>query len=170
MSYPDRSPDLVYDLASNQLATQIEAIDALDGKIAVLLSLASALLGIGAATFALHTSVVSGEKVNTLTHLDVAVLAVGIAVYIAISVQGIRAYFCKDWDIGPKPLAVWDQFETSRTDHAIKWGVANDLAYCFEDNDTAYRQKLDAIKWVFPGVAVETLAVVAAISLVAWGA
>jgi hypothetical protein len=170
LSYPNRSPDLVYDLASSQLSTQVEAIDALDGKIAVLLSLASALLGIAAATFALHVSVASGRSVNTLTHRDLVVLAVGIAVYIVISYKGIRAYFCKDWDIGPKALTIWDQFETDKSDDRIKWGAANDLIYAYEDNDAAYRGKLAAVKWIFPGVAVETLALVVAIALVAWGA
>jgi len=67
MPYPEhRDPRVLHQLAADQLHEQLSAIEGTDGKIAVLLSLASGLLGIAAATFALHTSATVGNHAETV--------------------------------------------------------------------------------------------------------
>jgi hypothetical protein len=59
--YPDRDPDLFYDLVRDRLARQHETIDALDGKISQLFALSTGLLGILTPVFAL-----TGESLTIL--------------------------------------------------------------------------------------------------------
>jgi len=170
MPYPEhRDPRVLHQLAADQLHEQLSAIEGTDGKIAVLLSLASGLLGIAAATFALHTSATVGNHAETVTATDLWVLGWGGAIYLFIVWKGVNAYFCRDWDVGPKPLQVWDRYKTEQSDFRIEWGVTNDLIYAWDDNRAAYEKKLAALSWIFTLVAAETILLVVAIGLVAAG-
>ena len=161
----------MYEAARDRLATQLNFIDAVDGKIAMLVSMASGLLGIAAAVFALHATTPSSKDAAApgLTGWQIGALTLGAVVYLGIVWFGIRAYSCRDWHVGPALDALWDQHKTNDTDDYIKWGVAVDTWLDFEHNLPTYTRKEEALRVVFVGAALETLVLVAAISLVATG-
>lgn len=165
--FPDRDPDLMYELARDYLGKELEFIDALDGKIAVLLSMASGILGIGAAVIALHATLIRHGQPNGLSGWPLVLLIGGAVVYAWVAWEGGRAYFCRDWNIGPSLDGVWKQLRTTASDDEVKWGVATDSWHDFEANLTAHDLKQDAVLKVFVGAAIETLILVTAIALVA---
>ena len=173
--FPDRDPQLMYEVATNRLATQLSFIDAIDSKIAMLVSMASAILGIAAAVFALHaiattTTAAGATKAVGLSGSEIATLAVGAVIYMVVVWFGMRAYFCRDWHVGPSLRALMKQHKGEDSDRKIRWGVAVDTWLDFEANLPMYNTKEKALRAVFVGAALETLALVAAISLVAAGA
>lgn len=157
----------MYEVARDRLSTQLNFIDAVDGKIATLVSMASALLGIAAAVFALHATSATPTKDNQgLTGSEIATLAVGALIYAVIVWHGMKAYLCRDWDVGPSLAALWKQHQTDDSDDRIKWGVAVDLWHGYDDNKPMSATKERALRIIFAGVALETLVLVGAISLV----
>src|SRR6266511_684895 len=97
--YPERDPDLFYELARDRLSVQLEAIDAVDNKMGLLASLASALMGILAAVVALR-----GRSLDTA---EIVVILLSALVYLRISYYAIRAYFSRSWKTGPTLKNVW---------------------------------------------------------------
>lgn len=172
--FPDRDPQLMFEVAKDRLSNQLSFIDALDAKLAVLVSVASALLAIAAAVFALHAATTTTTATGAIAAVgvsgwDLAVLAFGALVYALVAWFGGKAYRCRDWNVGPTLEALWDEHYTGDSDRRIKWGVAADMWLDYEHNQTAYTTKERALHWVFIGTALETVALVAAISLVAAG-
>ena len=161
----------MYEVARDRLATQLSFIDAIDGKIAMLVSMASALLGIAAAVFALHATASSGQAGSGpstgLSGSEIGTLAIGAVIYAVVVWRGMQAYFCRDWHVGPSLAALWGQHKTTDSDDYIKWGVAGDTWLDFEANLPMYNTKESALRLIFVGTALETLVLVAAISLVA---
>lgn len=168
-TFPTRDPQLMYEVARDRLSTQLDFIDAIDGKIAMLVSIASALLGIAAAVFALHTTSapVAGHADGGLSGWEIATLVIGAVSYTVVVAFGMNAYLCRDWDVGPSLRALWDQHGSADSDERIKWGVAVDTWLGYEANKPTYDTKERALKVAFFGTALETLVLVAAISLVA---
>jgi hypothetical protein len=161
--FPDRDPSLFYDLAKDQLGTQLATIDALDNKIGMLVGLGSALLGIVAAVFALTASA-SGEPISTPQACTLA--ATGVA-YAFVAYWGVKAYFCRNWNIGPKLQQVWDDLLGDATDERIRWGVANSNWAFRERNLKAENTKADALTGIFVAVVIQAALVGAALALVA---
>src|SRR5437660_3325901 len=98
-AYPERDPDVYYDLARERLAVQLETLDAIDNKVGLLFSTSSALLGILAAVFAL--------KPDRLGLLEYVALGAFVALYLVVCWQSERAYRCRDWNTGPDVQQVY---------------------------------------------------------------
>lgn len=82
-AYPDRDPQLFYELTRDRLASQLILLSALEQKIGLLIGLSSALLGILAAGFALSGS---------LGGLGILLLLAVSAVYVVAAYKGSHAY------------------------------------------------------------------------------
>jgi hypothetical protein len=162
--YPDRDPQLFYELARDRLATQLATIDALDSKIGLLFSLASGLLGILAAVFAVNS--VAGD--GSLTKAEVGVfIAAGVA-YVFVAWASVTAYVARSWKTGPRLDEVW--VDMWRDDDALlTWKVGNDLRGFYELNVPGQKKKEDALLVVFAGVIIQTALLALAVPLVVVG-
>jgi hypothetical protein len=156
--YPDRDPGLFYELARDRLAMQLGSIDALDSKIGLLISLASGLMGLLAAVFALR-----GEQPDSG---ELALIGVATLVYLVASGIGIRVYFCRSWKLGPDLRQVWDALWGEDDDRRLKWDVANSFWSFYEKNRSGQRTKEDALPFILIAVVIQTLLVVLALFLV----
>jgi hypothetical protein len=164
--YPDRDPQLMYELAKEGLASQLESVNALDGKIAMLVSLASALLGITAAVYALRAATKSGS-VPALTSGEVATLVVGGVAYLVVAAKGLWAYFVHTWSGAPDLDAIWEKQKGDLSNARLKWEVANDFMYSADDNQSALDSKVRALRIIFAGTVVESIVLVISLFLVA---
>lgn len=161
-NYPRRDPQLFYELARERLASQLSAIDSLDNKIGMLVSLASGLIAILAAVFALRGKPFGSAEYTTLS--------VSVLVYLATSVYGIKAYWTRPWSVGPALIAVWNRLWGDDDDELAKWKTANDFRGYYERNRPAQRMKETALPWILAGVVTQTLCLVLTLCLVAAGA
>lgn len=157
--YPDRDPGFFFEIARDRLVTQLESIGSLDNKIGLLFSLGSALLGILAAVFAVRPEGLGAVAVASL-------IGSGFS-YCFVAWHGIRAYLIQEWNVGPSLRQVWRDAWTDVDDALLKWRVANVYWSDYEKNQTAVRQKEDALIRVFAGIIVQSLLLAAALVLVA---
>src|SRR5689334_14736737 len=110
--YPPRDADLFFELARDRLATQLENIDAVDNKIGVLVSLASALMGILAAVVALRT--------DSLDGLEITVIGLSALTYLVVAFKSFEAYRAQRWKTGPNLRQVWDALWSDADDRLVK--------------------------------------------------
>jgi hypothetical protein len=160
--FPQRDPDLFFELARDRLNTQLSSIDALDSKIGVLFSLSSGLLGILAAVVALRSA---GEEAISRPVWGLLVAA-GVA-YAFVACSAVRAYRARSWGVGPSLLKTWNALWGEDTDARIKWRVANRIWADYENNRRAVRTKTDSLLMAFTGVIIQSLLLVLALVLVA---
>ena len=163
--YPEGDPQLIYELAKERLSTQLDSVESLDTKIGMLVSLASALLGIAAAVYALRAATKSGA-VPPLTHGQIATLVAGTALYLIVAASGLWAYFVRGWEGAPDVNSVWSR-QTRHNGVALKWEVANDYIHSCEENASKVRQKVVALRIVFVCVILESLVLATSLYLVA---
>lgn len=160
--FPDRDPDVFYELAKDRLAAQLALIDALDNKIGLLFSLSSGLLGILAGVLALR----GGQ----LDLADWITVGASTGVYVLVAFWCQRAYFGRDWDAGPSLQEVYDDlFDRLKDDKRLKWGLAADFWNYHDNNLPAQKAKQCLLRPVLAGVTVQTLTLVLTLFLVAAG-
>jgi hypothetical protein len=161
--FPAGNPDVFYGLSREQLAIQLETLDAVDNKVGLLFSTSSALLGILAAVFALRS--------NDLGLLEYASLGAFVALYVFISWQSERAYRARDWKTGPSLKQVYAQYKRlgASDDRDLKWRIANHLRIDYERNQKLANLKTDALQLILPCVIGQTLILVLALIAVAEG-
>jgi len=158
--YPQRDPDLFYELARDRLNTQLSMLSAVDDKIGLLVSLGSALLGIHAAVLA-----VSGA----LGAVDIVFLILALGAYAFVAFPGFEAYRARYWSVGAKLDRVWADLWTEADDATLKWRVANTTWAYYRQNQAAHEAKGGALRMVFIAVLLQTLLVVLALALVGAG-
>ena len=160
--YPDRDPQLFYELAKDRLATQLGIIDAVNNKIGLLVSLASALMGILVAVFAL--------RANAFGAAEYAVISISGLLYLIVATTSAYAYFSRSWEIGPGLRQIWDSlWNPSEDDNLLKWKVARDFWGNYEKNLPTQNLKATLLPWILLGVIAQTLTLAAALGLVAAG-
>jgi hypothetical protein len=136
--YPDTDPQFLYELSKDRLATQLSFLDAVDGKIGLLLSTGSALLGILAAALAL--------KAHEFDRLDLALLSsVGLC-FIVLASAGLFAYFGRRWSVGPKLEQVKDDLVLSTKENEVKWKTTTMLIRAYNKNAKTHARKLLAMR------------------------
>lgn len=161
--FPDRDPQLFYELAKDQLSTQLGSIDAVDNKLGLLFSVSSALMGILVAVFAVRGPAAFHAAEYTIVSIS------GL-VFIATGALTFIAYRGRDWDIGPDLLTVWnDLWDSSQDDDLLKWKVANDFRGYYEENVPLEERKTSFLPWVVLGIIVQTATLCSALGLVAAG-
>jgi len=156
--YPDRDPQLIYEIARDHLLSQLDFVDAVDNKIATFLVLGSGLVGILATIFALRPQAFNVWAAFALSIAGVA--------YVALSVASVWSYWLRSWYIGPGLREVWaDHY--SHQERELKWRAAAAYLGYYEENTKIYTNKTRAMKLSLACVIIETLALTAGLSLVA---
>lgn len=159
--YPDREPTLFLELARDRLATQLSFIDAVDAKLANAFSIASALLGVLAAVYALQPDPFRAD--------GIALLAISGGAYLVIAERSVRGLWKRRWAVGPKLENVWaDLFQ--RTERDVAWRVAAGIRADLIKNEGFASAKTRALRVVLVSLCVQTAALAAALSLVAYRA
>jgi hypothetical protein len=106
--YPDRDPQLFYELARDRHTAQASLLDSLDSKLGLLLAASSALLSILVAVYALRPS-----AFDTGAFL---LLFASAAVRLLLSVFALQAIWPRGWESGPKLADIFDdQFSDETT-------------------------------------------------------
>jgi hypothetical protein len=145
--FPNRSPDLFYELARDRLWVQLEAVDAVDTKIGLLVSLASALTGILAGVLALR-----GHSLNAL---QISVVVLFALVYAGISYKGIQAYFSKKWKTGATLPSAWKLLRSDTDDDLVKWKVARAFWESLDENTAPFNKKAEVLPFLLVGVVIQ---------------
>jgi len=145
--FPQKDPQLVYDLSKERLNVQLSQIDSLDTKIGNLMGFGSAILAIMvtiltlASTVPLHTMIL---------------LFIGIAAYLAMVITLLIAYYAKHWEAGPDLNEAW-QHSTQYEIRTMYWWATESLKKCYFGNKNKTARKVRAIKIGLPLLAVETV-------------
>lgn len=159
-AYPDRDGRVFFDLARDRLNVQLETLDALDTKVAVLFSTSTTLLGILAAVLALKGGKFSGW--------DIAGVTISTLAYLFVAFHGWRAYRLREWNVGPELRSVWKTYsESAESDSTLEWAAGNKLRLHYEANKGDVQEKLDALGLIAPAVFIQSLILVLTLVLVA---
>lgn len=170
--YPPGDAILFLELTRDRLHTQLEFIDAVDNKIGLLVSVASALMGGLAAIFALRsvqTISVSSAKTAPFGATELTTLALAGAAYLYASYRGLRAYFRRDWHTGAALNDVWGLMWKSDDERVLAWKIASTQWHCIKQNLAAEKEKADALPVLLGAVILQSVLVVLALALVAAG-
>jgi hypothetical protein len=137
-------------MARERLSAQLQGIDAVDNKIGLLVSLASALMGILAAVVALR-----GHSMDAPA---IALTVLSALTYLFVAFKSLEAYSPKKWKEGPNLLQVWETLkDDTEDDRLIKWQVANALWRAHEINAAGYSAKAKVLPLLLVGVVIQTL-------------
>lgn len=158
--FPDRDPEAFYELTRDRLASQLTLLTALEQKIGLVVGLASALLGILAGGYALRGS---------LGAVGVLFLLAVTGLYVVAAYKSFRAYYAREWEVGPKLTEAWTTMWSDQDDRRVAWGLAADYWHAYYNNCVNYEKKTEALKTVFILVVTQTLLVALALALVAAG-
>jgi hypothetical protein len=155
--FPDRDGRVFFDLARDRLNEQLETLDAIDSKIALLFSTSTTLVGILAAVLALRPG--SFDTVSYIL-VGVSMLCYGVA-----SWHAWRGYRARVWKYGPNLTEVWRALtdEGGLTDHQIEWSVANDIRLAYVENSAKVKAKADALDAIARALLTQTVILVLAL-------
>jgi hypothetical protein len=158
--YPDRDPQLFYELARDRHAAQVDALNSLDTKLAFFLTSSSALLGILVAIYALRPNAFDAPELGLLS-------ASGLA-WLVLTGRALNAFRHRAWRSGPKLPDVFD-LHFSEDDARLKWRVANVFWHDYNYNKRHEDRKGAALTWALLLFVTQTVLLVAALVLVAAG-
>lgn len=171
--YPPRDPDFYLDVAKEHLGIQMDFVDAIDNKIGLLVSVASGLMGILAAVFALRsvqTVSIGSAETAPFGWPEILTLTLAGCAYLIAAVSGLRAYFLRSWKTGPPLLPTWNLMWSNDNDRLIGWKIANIYRDCYEQNREGHTHKSNTVRILFIAVVIQSLLVALALTLVAAGA
>ncbi len=158
--YPDRDGRLFVDLARDLLGTQLETLDSIDGKIALLFTTSTTLVGILAAVLALR-----GGNFDTVSYI---LVGVSVVAYLRGSWSAWKGYRAERWRAGPDLRQVWNLYtESDWTDHQLEWLLGNRLRLDYVKNSPAVEIKTKALDDILPALFIQTLSLVLSLVLVA---
>ena len=159
-TYPNRDPQLMLDLARDQLSVQLAAGDAADAKLSGLIGWGAGAPGILAAVLALKPASFHGLEIISLALVVVTYSVLAVIVFLALS--------RKSWNLGPKMDQVWDD-HFALTERQLRWETARDLWSYYDDNRPTHDRKMKAVRKALALVMLETAALVIGLILVAAG-
>jgi hypothetical protein len=157
--YPDRDPQLFYELARDRHATQADLLNSLDSKLIFFLSGSSGLLGLLVAVYTLRPNAFDDWKVGVA-------VASGVA-WVVLTAFALHALWAAIWRLGPKLPEVFDRHFTTEDDRTLKWRVANHFWHDFNHNKPLENRKARALRWAQWLFVSQTLLLVAALALAA---
>ena len=157
--YPDRDPQLFYELARDRHAAQASLLDSLDGKLVFLLSGSSALVSLLVAIYALRP--------DAFDRWEIVVPIVSAASWLVLTCFALNAFRASAWRSGPKLADVFkDQF-SEKDDATLTWLVANDLWHAYNKNKSLEDRKSLALKVALGLFVSQTVLLVCSLVLVA---
>jgi hypothetical protein len=158
--YPKRDGRAILDVARDRLGIQLDTLDAIDGKVALMFSTSTTLVGILAAVLALRSG-----KFDTVSYI---LLGVSVLAYVRVSVVAWRGYRAQTWKAGPDLKKLWRfASESELTDHQLDWLVANHLRLDYKKNGPAVTAKSKALDDILPALFIQTLTLVLTLVVVA---
>jgi hypothetical protein len=158
LKYPDRDPQMFYELARDRHSAQAQGLDLLDTKLSFFLSSSSALLAILVAVYALREDGFNAWEWG----LPVA----SGAAWLALTMLALSAFQPKKWLSGPKLQETFDLHSTE-DETRLKWRVAHTFWCDYETNRSLEGHKVRALKWSRWLFIAQTAFLVAALVLVA---
>lgn len=158
-AYPNRDPQLFYELARDRHAGQAALLDSLDSKLVFLLSSSSALVGILLAVYALRPDGFHGWEF-------VLPFASG-AAWLALSAFVLHAFWVRGWLSGPKLQKVFNRQFGDENDATQKWHVANHFWCDYNKNKPLEDRKTRAIRVSMCLLVAQTALLAATLVLVA---
>jgi hypothetical protein len=157
--YPERDPQLFYELARDRHASQADALTALDAKLGLFVATSGALISIVIAVYAIRPNAFHGAALALLAASGLAwLLLTGVTLY---------AFQARKWKSGPLLPEVFDLSFTDESDSRLMWRVATVFWRDYDCNLAHLKRKGLALKralWLF---ATQTVLLVAALVLVA---
>jgi hypothetical protein len=156
--YPDRDPDLFYEMARDRHAAQADALGSLDTKLAFFLSSSSALLSILIAVYALRP--------GAFHTLELVLVGVSGGVWLVLTVRALYAFRHRPWKSGPRLQEFYDLYFV-RDERRLKWIAANRFWGDYNDNKPLEDRKASALTWALCLFVTQTLLLIATLVLVA---
>jgi hypothetical protein len=158
--YPKRDGRAFLDVARDRLGVQLDTLDAIDAKIALMFTTSTTLVGILAAILALR-----GGKFDTVSYI---LLGASMFSYLLVSVVAWRGYRAQTWNAGPNLVALWRfASESELSDQQLDWLVGNHLRRDYEKNGPAVEAKSKALDHILPALFIQTLTLVLTLVVVA---
>lgn len=156
-NYPDRDPQLFYELARDRHANQAALLDALDTKLSVFLASSGALLSVLVAVYALTPDSFEGW--------EFALPIASGAAWLALTAVAVNALRGGDWCAGPTLQSVFNHSFTSEDDATQKWRVASDLWHNYNTNKKLEDRKALALRLSLGLFVIQTVLLVGALAL-----
>lgn len=161
-AYPDRDGRVYVDLARDLLGTQLDSLDSIDDKIALMFTTSTTLVGILAAVLALrHVTFDAASYI----FVGVSLIAYGIG-----SWHAWKGYRVESYKAGPDLKQLWNLYtdpQSEYTDHQLEWVIANRIRLDYLENGPAVDAKTRALDKILPALAVQTVTLVLSLVLVA---
>ena len=159
--YPVADPAVVYDLAKNKLSIQLSAIDALDSKIALGISLATTLAAITLAFLGIR----AGQDENLASPWRITLMVSTAATYLAALILLTLAIRNREMDTGLGAQDGWDFVEKHQhildedpsEMRQVYWWATSYFINAVSTNGTHYRQKLLFGTWGYYATALQFL-------------
>jgi len=143
-------------VAKHQLDIQLASVDALDNKLAVGLSLGTALLAVFLSFLGLTTSLEDSSEGLSTPSIVLLILTCG--AYVLSAYFFLQAFLVRSWSTGPATRAVWEMSETYRDYMSLlSWAVVESLDRSYEDNASQYDKKSRRIAWGFALLGVQVV-------------
>ena len=134
--YPSGDPQLVYELARERLLRQLNQSGALDSKVGLYWSLATAILAITAGLIGVQAKSFEPE-------VAIKTLLLGAGFYIVLTLASLLALHVRTWSIGPKVEEAWKYArEPNFAINTQYWWAAESYTSEFSNNLTSMRIKI----------------------------
>ena len=138
MNYPPAKADVFYELARDRFDRQLNAVDAMDAKLATFLAIGSGLVALLAAIYAIRP--------GNFLWAGAVVLALATVVYAALAIAALSAMRPREWNDGPSMEDVYKDHITY-TEGEIMWRAAHSLVAFHKTNADAYAPKARIASW-----------------------
>jgi len=158
IQYPDRDPQMFYELSRQRHAEQAESLNVLDGKLGLVLSSSSALLGLLIAVYALRPG-----SFHAPAHV---LLAASVVAWVVLSVFALHALWHREWKNGPLLQDVFD-LHFSEDAAKLQWRVATVYWRDYDQNKLHEKRKVRALNWALSLFVTQTALLVSALVLAA---
>ena len=147
--FPERNPELAYEVGKNLVDVQLQAVDSLDNKAGMAFGFAGAILAIPLAVLALDSS----SRDWPVLHL----LLGGGAAYLGCSFLCLISLLVRGWAAGPTLQELWEYSrDEAFTDDDMKWWAAEVYKESFEENESRLKMKGDQVIGSMAMLAIQT--------------
>jgi len=157
--FPDRDPQLFYELARDRHAAQADSLQALDNKLSFFLSSSSPLVGVLVAVYALRP--------NAFHALGLTLLSAGIGAWLLLTIAAVDAFRHRRWRSGPQLPYVFDLHFGDESDARLKWRVANVFWHDYNHNKKHEDRKARALTCAISLFVIQTVLLLATLLVVA---
>lgn len=157
--YPDRDPNAYRDVARTQLQDQLDSVESIGGRIDTIFGWAVGVLAVLIAVLALKHGPFNAATVAGM--ICAAVGFVSVASLTLVESQG------STYKIGATAQGVWEDFQSDIDDSRIAWRIAVSYHDAHTQNEPRRLRQLRRLRWMVPGLVVETMGLAIALISIA---